>query len=189
MADSESEWQHVGLKVEKSTYEEKWKDYLEESDHGSMSQLIRTAVGAYGSGPNVAEGGSQGSNPQGSTDDERVSELIDLVTTMESRMERLEDTVREATEAMYEATKDIDLGPEVFDALPADARDAVTAAELAEDMGVDARSVRVTLERLRKNTPSVKRIDHEVFDEQPEDIEAGQEHGYERDEPLWFKEA
>jgi hypothetical protein len=188
MADDATDWKHVGLKVEQSQYDD-WGDYLEESEHGSMSQFIRTAVEAYANGTNPVQGGSPTSNPQGSTNDERVSELVDLVTTMESRMEQLEDTVQEATEAMYEATKDIDLGPEVFDALPADAREAVTANELAGDMGIDARSARVTLERLRKNTPTVKRIDHELFDEQPEDIEAGEEHGYERDEPLWFKEA
>lgn len=182
---SESDWEHVGVKVRESQ-KARWSEYLEESDHGSMSQLIRTAVEHYGSGTDVRATDAAEADASGAQA-EHVAELVDTTEAMQSRLERLEGAIRDATDAMHEAAKDIDLGPEVYSALPTRPEDAMTAAELAAELAVDTPTVRATLQRLGK-LPDVKRIDFETFEDQPEDVESGAERGYERREPLWFKE-
>lgn len=176
MADSETSWAHVGLKVEQSQKEE-WDDYLEGSNkYNNQSHLIRTAVERE----IAEEGGSRGSNPQGSATDERIGEILQAVEKMAYRLNKLEAEVNDATLAMHEATTDSDLGTEVYENLPAGSQNAVTAPQLASDLGAEPQNVSVTLARLEHNTNVVERINTTEKDHPEAAPTAG--------ESYWYKE-
>jgi len=183
---SETEWKHVGLKVEQSQYDD-WEDYLEGSDYGSMSNLIRTAV----------EREIQRDSPVGASDateaggadvtGEHVAELVDTVNAMQSRMERLEDSVDDATDAMYTGGTSVseDVTTAVYEALPEGPAEARSTHWIAEECDRDATTVRVALEQLKRTTGVVSKVALEDIVEDDEGrIVAGEEH----DDPQWFKE-
>lgn len=184
---SETEWKHVGLKVEQSQYDD-WEDYLEESDYGNMSSLIRTAV----------EREIQRDSPVGATDategdsgadvtGEHVAELVDTVNAMQSRMERLEDSVDDATDAMYTGGTSVseDVTTAVYEALPEGPAEARSTHWIAEETGRDVTTVRVALEQLKRTTGVVNKVAFEDIVEDDEGrIVAGEEH----EDPQWFKE-
>ena len=112
----ETQWRHVGIKVEQSQYGE-WKEYQEQSDFGSMSQLIRTAVEREMSdtpNPDFEVGTAV------DQDSDHTAELVDTVATMEQRLAELSGNIDEATTAMYQGATTVseDVITDVYAALP-----------------------------------------------------------------------
>lgn len=150
----ETEWAHVGLKVEQSKKEE-WDEFLEGTDqYNNQSHLIRAAVQRE----ITDDGGSTGGSPQGSRDDQRMGEVLQAVEKMAHRLNKLETRVNEATLTMHEAATDRDLTPDVYEALPEGKSNAVTAEQLADEIDAQPQSVAVVLARLDHNGV-VERID------------------------------
>lgn len=160
----------VNLRVSESQ-KERWDEYVAESpEYNSLSNLIRAAV----EHEIAAEGSSQGNNPQGSASDERLGELLTAVEKMQGRMDDLEATVMDATDALHTAGTNDGMAAAVYEELPSSATNALTAEQIAEELAVSTPEARVALENLKKNTGVVKKI------------EAQQAGG---SSPLWFKEA
>lgn len=182
---SNTDWKHVGLKVEQSQYDE-WEDYLEESDYGSMSNLIRTAVeGKREQDASVGATVAQGEGATGVTD-EHVAELVDTVNAMQGRMERLENSVTEATDAMYTGGTSVgeDVTTDIYQVLPEGPEEARSTFWIAEEVGRDETTVRVALEQLQRTTDVVSKITQDKIIEGEDGRTLA---GEKLEEPNWFK--
>jgi hypothetical protein len=197
---SDTEWKHVGLKVEQSQYDD-WEDYLEGSDYGSMSNLIRTAVEreiARDSPVGAADAAQTGGVD---VTGEHIAEVVDTVNSMQDRMERLEDTVSDAARSMrVGGSVSEDTTTAVWRAVPEGVEQATTAEGVAAGTDVDTDTARVALEQLAENTPSVHRVAFEDLGEAGDDgtvtatwngrevpIEGARD-AVKRRNPLFFKE-
>lgn len=146
------------MKVEQSQYDD-WENYLEASDYGSMSNLIRTAVereiardSPVGATDAVQTGGADVTG-------EHIAEVVDTVNSMQDRMERLEDTMSDATRSMrVGGSVSEDTTTAVWRAVPEGVEQATTAEGVAAGTDVDPDTARVALEQLAENTPSVHRV-------------------------------
>lgn len=147
---------------------ETWKEYVEERPElDSLADLIRTAVAhelsdEYGLLAKV-ESGSEG----GGISDERIGELVETVGSMRHRMDSLETTVSDATDALYTSqTTDDNLVSGVFEMLPESREQAVTDDDVAEQLAIPKSQARVALESLYDSTRVVEKDKHEYRGEE-----------------------
>lgn len=174
----------VAFRIDEEKHQE-WNDYAEENpEYESLSHMIRRSVqreiGRDAHPPTANHGGSGV--------DERVGELLETVERVHGRLDGIEDTMQGVTDSMHASSGvDEQLPIEVFEAVPVGKENAITAERVSQVTGRKVPSVRFALENLRRNTGTVKKVTPlELFDEQPEDTEAGQERGIEG-EPRWYK--
>lgn len=174
----------TNIRLDQETKEE-WNEYADEHGYKSVASLIRVAVKEKIQGAQGGEGQTTAADP---------SEAMESV---ENRLERLETAVEDATNAMMTAESPIDteLATTVWEAIPEGPTEATTAEGIAEGLREDATTVRVALEQLETNSPTVRRIDKEVFDSdtstvewEGQEIEVPADDGYNRLNPRFFKD-
>lgn len=192
-----SEKPTVALRANSKEQKQKWKDAVEESEeYDSLTHLIRKSVERELAGAYDSDGG--GTTAQ---TDERVGELLTAVEGMQGRIEDLEGTLSDATDAMYAGGTSVseETTTAVWTALPEGAEHATTADGVAAGTDVEPETARVALEQLAE-TAAVKRIEFEDLGEADDDgtvtatwqgreipIEGARD-AVKRRNPLWFKE-
>jgi len=184
---SETDWKQVGLKVEQSQYDG-WKGYLEDSQYGSMSNLIRTAVEREIQRDTDVGQSEASETADSGVESEHVAELVDTVATMQNEMQQLQASVTEATDAMYTGGTSVseDVTTAVYEALPEGPAEARSTHWIAEECDRDVTTVRVALEQLKRTTEVVSKVEYdEIVEDDDGRIVSGEKH----DDPQWFKEA
>jgi outer membrane murein-binding lipoprotein Lpp len=135
---------------------ERWEQAVEEQPQwNSRADLVRTAVAhelsdEYGLLAR-AEGGGGGTN------EAEINELVETVGSMQNRMDALESTIRNATEAIHTAPTSDDRAGDVFDTLPSNRNKAVDASDVADELKISESVARVALEDLHESTSVVEK--------------------------------
>jgi hypothetical protein len=112
----------------------KWEDYAEDNDeYGSLSHLIRVAVSHEMSDQYGADSGKDG------TPNDQIGELITSVQKMEGRLEDVEDSVKDATEAAYEGPRFHSSASKggILKTIPTGRENAIDPQEIAASAGIN----------------------------------------------------
>lgn len=130
---------------------ERWTQYVEEShEYDTLTDLVRVSVER-----NIAEGGLGGSEDGGSMPERRLDDMSQSVEQLAHEVKRMGAEISSASEAMYSASIETDLGPDVYRTIPTD--DAITEVEVAEALDISESKARVALEQLYNSTTTVKK--------------------------------
>jgi len=123
----------IAFRVDESQ-KERWESYAEDNpEYDSLSHLLRVAVAHEMSDQYGVKGHG------GGVGGEQVGELVTAVDKMGSRLEEVEERVKDTTEAVYTNIGDFSDAPdegELLTAIPYGEENAILSESVASEVGV-----------------------------------------------------